>query len=92
MCSSNNDQKWTGPITGTYLSKYLRDENGHKLSYETFDEAKTQAIMAGDACGGITLEKGGKSGPKYTLRKGNIAYIHYHENQTTYGLASWIKK
>ena len=92
MRTSNNEQQWTDSIAGTYLWKYVRDENGHKLSYNTFEEAKTAAIRIGDECGGITLEKGGKLGPKYTLRKGKVAKIHYNENQHTYGLASWIKK
>ena len=92
MCSFNNEQKWSETITGTYLSKYVRNEQGQKLSYDTFEEAKTAATRIGDVCGGITLEKGGKSGPKYTLRKGKVAMIHYREDQHTYGLASWIKK
>ena len=92
MRSSNNEQQWTESITGTYLSKYVRNEHGQKLSFKNFEQAKTAATQIGDMCGGITLEKGGKSAPEYTLRKGKIAMIDYHKDQDTYGLASWIKK
>ena len=76
---------WTEMIEGKYLPKYVKDENGKKMSYKDLDSAVSAASEI-DECGGVTAEAG-SSGWRFTLRMGG----EFDAKDSKKNESSWAK-
>ena len=64
----NLGEGWTDMLDGKYLPKYVKGEDGKKISFSDITDA-VEAANEIPECGGITAESG-RGGWRYTLRMG----------------------